>query len=151
MFLIFWLLVNHRSIYFDDAANETLERLASFGLTSNFMVYMVREYHMDQVQAAALINTWSALTNFAPIIGAFISDSCTGKFVTIVLGSISELLVKHFLMFFIFNSWWYHIVFDEICDRLYPCMFVCDYIVLVDHTPIDLPDSLVNKSSKCHS
>ncbi|CAN6937974.1 unnamed protein product [Brassica oleracea] len=73
-------------------ANETLERLASFGLTSNFMVYMVREYHMDQVQAAALINTWSALTNFAPIIGAFISDSCTGKFVTIVLGSISELL-----------------------------------------------------------
>ncbi|KAF3520351.1 hypothetical protein DY000_02063492 [Brassica cretica] len=85
-------------------ANETLERLASFGLTSNFMVYMVREYHMDQVQAAALINTWSALTNFAPIIGAFISDSCTGKFVTIVFGSISELLVKHFLMFFIFNS-----------------------------------------------
>ncbi|KAG2321550.1 hypothetical protein Bca52824_014763 [Brassica carinata] len=73
-------------------ANETLERLASFGLKSNFMVYMVRGYHMDQVQAATLINTWSALTNFAPIIGAFISDSCTGKFVTIVFGSISELL-----------------------------------------------------------
>ncbi|VVA94688.1 unnamed protein product [Arabis nemorensis] len=73
-------------------ANETLERLATFGLMSNFMVYMVREYHMDQVQAATLINTWSALTNFAPIIGALISDSYTGKFNTIVFGSIAELL-----------------------------------------------------------
>ncbi|XP_024010909.1 putative protein NRT1/ PTR FAMILY 2.14 [Eutrema salsugineum] len=73
-------------------ANETLERLASYGLTSNFMVYMVREYHMDQVQAATLINSWSALTDFTPIIGAFISDSYTGKFRTIVFGSISELL-----------------------------------------------------------
>ncbi|CAH2066461.1 unnamed protein product [Thlaspi arvense] len=73
-------------------ANETLERLASFGLMANFMVYMVKEYHMDQVQAATLINTWSAMTNFAPIIGAFISDSYTGKFRTIVFGSISELL-----------------------------------------------------------
>ncbi|CAA7031880.1 unnamed protein product [Microthlaspi erraticum] len=73
-------------------ASETLERLATFGLMANFMVYMVREYHMDQVQAATLINTWSALTNFAPIIGAFISDSYTGKFNTIVFGSIAELL-----------------------------------------------------------
>ncbi|KAL9311249.1 putative protein NRT1/ PTR FAMILY 2.14 [Arabidopsis thaliana] len=72
--------------------NETLERLATFGLMANFMVYMVREYHMDQVQAVTLINTWSALTNFAPIIGAFISDSYTGKFNTIVFGSIAELL-----------------------------------------------------------
>lgn len=63
---------------------------------ANFMVYMVREYHMDQVQAATLINTWSALTNFSPIIGAFISDSYTGKFNTIVFGSIAELLVKSF-------------------------------------------------------
>ncbi|KAL1187786.1 putative protein NRT1/ PTR FAMILY 2.14 [Cardamine amara subsp. amara] len=72
--------------------NETLERLATFGLMANFMVYMVKEYHMDQVQAATLINIWSALTNFSPIIGAFISDSYTGKFSTIVFGSIAELL-----------------------------------------------------------
>jgi len=80
----------------DDVGNETLERLATFGLMANFMVYMVREYHMDQVQAVTLINTWSALTNFAPIIGAFISDSYTGKFNTIVFGSIAELLVIFF-------------------------------------------------------
>lgn len=84
---------------FDDAGNETLERLATFGLVANFMVYMVREYHMDQVQAATLINTWSALTNFAPIIGAFISDSYAGKFNTIVFGSIAELLVNLFSYF----------------------------------------------------
>ncbi|EOA34685.1 hypothetical protein CARUB_v10022251mg [Capsella rubella] len=79
--------------------NETLERLATFGLMANFMVYMVREYHMDQVQAATLINTWSALTNFAPIIGAFISDSYAGKFNTIVFGSIAELLGMSVLTF----------------------------------------------------
>lgn len=109
------------------------------------MVYMVREYHMDQVQAATLINTWSALTNFAPIIGAFISDSCTGKFVTIVFGSISELLVIT-----IFLEIELMIILYEIYDRLFACMLFAN-IVLVDRTPVDHPDSLVYKSRKCHA
>ncbi|XP_010552600.1 PREDICTED: putative protein NRT1/ PTR FAMILY 2.14 [Tarenaya hassleriana] len=72
--------------------NETLETLATFGLVSNFMVYLGREYHMDQVQAATLINTWTACTNLSPVVGAFISDSLVGKFPTIVFGCLAELL-----------------------------------------------------------
>lgn len=73
--------------------NETFERLASYGLMANFMVYLQSQYHMNQVQAATILNSWSGAFNFAPIIGAYISDVYIGKFRTIVLGSFSSLLV----------------------------------------------------------
>ncbi|KAA3461021.1 Proton-dependent oligopeptide transporter family [Gossypium australe] len=72
--------------------NETFERLASFGLMANFMVYLQSEYHMNQVKAATLLNTWSAASNFAPVIGAYVSDAFIGKFWTIAFGSFSSLL-----------------------------------------------------------
>ncbi|XP_022734267.1 putative protein NRT1/ PTR FAMILY 2.14 isoform X2 [Durio zibethinus] len=72
--------------------NETFERLASFGLMANFMVYLQREYHMDQVQAATILNSWSGASNFAPVIGAYVSDAYIGKFWTIVFGSFSSLV-----------------------------------------------------------
>ncbi|MBA0865597.1 hypothetical protein Goshw_013646 [Gossypium schwendimanii] len=72
--------------------NETFERLASYGLMANFMVYLQREYHMNQVEAATILNGWSAASNFAPVIGAYVSDAFMGKFWTIVLGSFSSLL-----------------------------------------------------------
>ncbi|XVF02291.1 hypothetical protein REPUB_Repub04eG0162900 [Reevesia pubescens] len=72
--------------------NETFERLASFGLMANFMVYLQREYHMNQVQAATILNSWSGASNFAPVIGAYVSDAFIGKFWTIVFGSFSSLL-----------------------------------------------------------
>ncbi|XVF84816.1 hypothetical protein PTKIN_Ptkin17bG0069800 [Pterospermum kingtungense] len=72
--------------------NETFERLASFGLMANFMVYLQSEYHMNQVQAATILNSWSGAFNFAPIFGAYVSDAYIGKFKTIALGSFSSLL-----------------------------------------------------------
>lgn len=77
-----------------NAANETFERLAAFGLVANFMVYLMREYHMDQVQAANVINIWSGLCNLVPLIGAFISDAYAGRFRTIAVGSFASLLVR---------------------------------------------------------
>ncbi|PPS12975.1 hypothetical protein GOBAR_AA07654 [Gossypium barbadense] len=77
---------------FPSAGNETFERLASFGLMANFMVYLQSEYHMNQVKAATLLNTWSAASNFAPVIGAYVSDAFIGKFWTIAFGSFSSLL-----------------------------------------------------------
>ncbi|GAB4839926.1 hypothetical protein Ancab_020636 [Ancistrocladus abbreviatus] len=72
--------------------NETFERLAWFGVFANFLVYLKREYHMDQVFATNLINMWSAVTNFAPLIGAFISDAYTGRFWAITVGSVASSL-----------------------------------------------------------
>ncbi|OVA00321.1 Proton-dependent oligopeptide transporter family [Macleaya cordata] len=67
--------------------NETFERLAAFGLLANFMVYLLTQFHMDQVFATNVINIWSGTTNFAPLIGAFISDAYLGRFKTLAYAS----------------------------------------------------------------
>ncbi|KAK9935624.1 hypothetical protein M0R45_022719 [Rubus argutus] len=72
--------------------NDTFERLATFGLLANFMVYLTRELHLNQVSASNIIYIWSGLSNFAPLLGAFVSDACVGRFRTIAFGSFSLLL-----------------------------------------------------------
>ncbi|XP_074275011.1 protein NRT1/ PTR FAMILY 2.13-like [Silene latifolia] len=72
--------------------NETFERLATFGVIANFMVYLRREYHMDTVSAATMINVYYGVSNFAPLLGAFISDAYIGRFPSIVIGSLASFL-----------------------------------------------------------
>lgn len=72
--------------------NETFERLASMGLLANFMVYLLTQLQMDQVAATNLINVWSGASNFAPMVGAFISDAYLGRFWTIAFSSIASFL-----------------------------------------------------------
>ncbi|XP_062111725.1 protein NRT1/ PTR FAMILY 2.13-like [Humulus lupulus] len=72
--------------------NETFERLATFGLLANFMVYLTTKLHMDQVSASNVMNIWGGITNFAPLIGAFISDTFAGRFWTIAVASFASLL-----------------------------------------------------------
>lgn len=78
--------------------NETFERLATFGLLANFMVYLLNEFHLDQVYATNVLNIWSGTTNFAPLVGAFISDACVGRFRTIAFASFASLLVRVLLL-----------------------------------------------------
>ncbi|XP_010256203.1 PREDICTED: protein NRT1/ PTR FAMILY 2.13 [Nelumbo nucifera] len=72
--------------------NETFERLATFGLLANFTVYLLKQYHMDEVFAANVMNIWSGTVNFAPLIGAFLSDAYLGKFRTLAYASLFSLL-----------------------------------------------------------
>lgn len=72
--------------------NETCERLATFGILANFMVYLRREYHMDQVDATNLINVFAGVSNFAPLLGAFLSDAFIGRFWAIAIGSVASFL-----------------------------------------------------------
>ncbi|KAK1282230.1 Nitrate transporter 1.7 [Acorus calamus] len=72
--------------------NETFERLATFGLLANFMVYLVTKYHMKQVLATNVVNIWSGTTNFAPLIGAFLSDTYWGRFRTLAYCSVASFL-----------------------------------------------------------
>ncbi|XP_021747687.1 protein NRT1/ PTR FAMILY 2.12-like [Chenopodium quinoa] len=72
--------------------NETFERLATFGVLANFMVYLRREYHMDQVAATNVINIFSGVANFAPLVGAFLSDAFIGRFWAIAIGSLAAFL-----------------------------------------------------------
>ncbi|KAL1355127.1 hypothetical protein HN51_007164 [Arachis hypogaea] len=72
--------------------NESFERLAAFGLFANFMVYLTREFHMEQVYASNILNIWGGVTNFFPLIGAFISDAYVGRFRTIAYASFASFL-----------------------------------------------------------
>lgn len=72
--------------------NETFERLASMGLLANFMQFLLTVFHMDQVSASNVLNIWSGITNFIPLLGAFISDAYIGRFWTIAFASIFEIM-----------------------------------------------------------
>ncbi|CAF1906804.1 unnamed protein product, partial [Brassica napus] len=72
--------------------NETLERLGTIGLLSNFMVYLTRVFHLEQVDASNVINIWSGFSNLTPLVGAFISDAYVGRFKTIAFASFATLL-----------------------------------------------------------
>ncbi|XP_042497925.1 protein NRT1/ PTR FAMILY 2.13-like [Macadamia integrifolia] len=72
--------------------NETFERLASFGLLMNFMLYLVNVFQLDQVSAINIINIWSGTTNFSPLLGAFICDAYLGRFRTLAFASVASFL-----------------------------------------------------------
>ncbi|KAF7124185.1 hypothetical protein RHSIM_Rhsim12G0201000 [Rhododendron simsii] len=73
-------------------ANEALEKVASYGLLPNMILYLMGDYHIGITQGTNILFFWSAATNFFPLFGAFISDSYLGRFLTIGLGSIFSFL-----------------------------------------------------------
>lgn len=78
--------------------NETFERLATVGLLANFMMFLLTQFHMDQVNASNLLNIWSGVGNFAPLLGAYISDAYLGRFWTIGFSSFASLLVSIYII-----------------------------------------------------
>ncbi|KAJ0428634.1 putative proton-dependent oligopeptide transporter family, MFS transporter superfamily [Helianthus annuus] len=94
--------------------NESFERLASTGLMANFMVFLMTIFHMNQVAASNLLNIWSGVNNFAPLVGAFISDAYVGKFWVIAFSSFASLAV----IFFIFASLFTSMVILSFCNQL---------------------------------
>ncbi|KAJ4839895.1 hypothetical protein Tsubulata_003203, partial [Turnera subulata] len=73
-------------------ANETFEKVAGYGLMANMILYLRNEYNISNAAGANILFLWSAISNFLPIIGAFISDSFLGRFWVIALGSVITLL-----------------------------------------------------------
>ncbi|GAB2293522.1 hypothetical protein Dimus_027729 [Dionaea muscipula] len=73
-------------------ANESLEKVASYGLLPNMILYLMMDYKMSVAKGTNLLFFWSAATNFMPLVGAVVADSYLGRFLTIGLGSLSSLL-----------------------------------------------------------
>lgn len=53
-------------------ANEAFEKVASYGLLPNMIVYLMKDYGMSSTEGQNIIFFWTAATNFMPIIGALI-------------------------------------------------------------------------------
>ncbi|CAA7398231.1 unnamed protein product [Spirodela intermedia] len=65
--------------------------VATFGATSNLIVYLIEEYKIKSIDAAQIFNIINGCTNLAPIVGAVISDSF-GCFVVVAASSVLSLL-----------------------------------------------------------
>ncbi|XP_061345704.1 protein NRT1/ PTR FAMILY 2.13-like [Gastrolobium bilobum] len=73
-------------------ANETIERIATFGMTANFMVYLLKVFNLSQIDAANVLSIWYGVSSFIPIIGASLADAYLGKFKTIAVASFGTLV-----------------------------------------------------------
>ncbi|KAJ8440016.1 hypothetical protein Cgig2_020504 [Carnegiea gigantea] len=73
-------------------ANESFEKVASYGLLPNMILYLMKDYHMTIKKGSNLLYMWSATTNLLPVVGALLADSFLGRFLTIGFGSIFSLL-----------------------------------------------------------
>ncbi|OIT34483.1 protein nrt1 ptr family 1.2 [Nicotiana attenuata] len=91
--------------------NESFERVASFGLLPNMIIYITTFYHMEAAPASVLLGIWSALSNGLAILGAFVSDSYLGRFRVVAIGTISSLMGIFVL--------WLTTIFPQL--RLLPC------------------------------
>ncbi|XP_055806729.1 protein NRT1/ PTR FAMILY 1.2-like [Solanum dulcamara] len=72
--------------------NESFERMASYGLQMNMIIYLMTFYNMSAAAGTIIFGVWNALSNGLAIVGAIISDSYLGRFRAVAFGSISTLI-----------------------------------------------------------
>ncbi|KAG5604402.1 hypothetical protein H5410_025894 [Solanum commersonii] len=72
--------------------NESFERVASYGLQANLIIYLMTYYNMTAAAGTSILGIWTALSNGLAIVGAIVSDSYCGRFKAVVIGSISTLI-----------------------------------------------------------
>ncbi|KAK6773001.1 hypothetical protein RDI58_028239 [Solanum bulbocastanum] len=72
--------------------SAALTNAATSALTPNMILYLMNEYHIDMTTGSNIIYMWSAVTNIAPVVGAFMADSFVGRFQMIGLGSVVTLV-----------------------------------------------------------
>ncbi|KAL3337119.1 hypothetical protein AABB24_029665 [Solanum stoloniferum] len=72
--------------------NESFERVASYGLQANLIIYLMTYYNMTAATGTSILGIWTALSNGLAIVGAIISDSYCGRFKAVAIGSISTLI-----------------------------------------------------------
>ncbi|KAL7150767.1 hypothetical protein ABFS83_05G135400 [Erythranthe nasuta] len=68
--------------------NESVEKMATYGVMPNMTLYLIKEYHMEMTTASNILFMWSSATNFMPLVAALLADSFFGRFYTIGFGSI---------------------------------------------------------------
>lgn len=75
------------------AVNEAIEKVATYGLLPNMILYLMKDYHVELAKGTNVIFLWAGAINFTPILGAFLADSYLGRFLTIGLGSLASFMV----------------------------------------------------------
>jgi hypothetical protein len=77
-----------------DAANYGLATCAFFGVGVNLVVFLRRVLHQGNAEAANNISKWTGTVYIFSLIGAFLSDSYWGRYVTCAIFQIIYVTVR---------------------------------------------------------
>jgi solute carrier family 15 (peptide/histidine transporter), member 3/4 len=67
--------------------------LAINGTTSNLLVYLLKQYNVESIDAAQIANIVRGSLNLVPVVGAVASDSYFGCFPVVVAGTAATAMV----------------------------------------------------------
>ncbi|KAI4306761.1 hypothetical protein L6164_030010 [Bauhinia variegata] len=67
---------------------EFSERVTFFGLATNLISYLTQVIHQDLKTAVKNVNYWTGTTTIMPLIGGFLADAYTGRFLMVLLSSL---------------------------------------------------------------
>jgi dipeptide/tripeptide permease len=68
------------------------------GFNTNMISYLTTQLHMPLTKAANTLTNFGGTASLTPLLGAFISDSFAGKFMTVTVASIIYLIVIFYFL-----------------------------------------------------
>ncbi|KAK7259777.1 hypothetical protein RIF29_25391 [Crotalaria pallida] len=63
--------------------NETFENLGAIGTLANLLVYLTSVFNLNSITATNIINIFNGSANLATLLGAFLSDTYFGRYITL--------------------------------------------------------------------
>jgi len=87
--------------------NEIFEKLGAIGTLSNLLVYLTTVFNLENIMATNIINIFNGSTNFATLLGAFLSDAFFGRYKILAFCTMASFVVnfcclQHSIPFYLF-------------------------------------------------
>lgn len=83
-------------IYLWRTGVEVAERFTYVGFGGNLVTYLTNVLHESTATAVKNVNIWVGASTLLPLFGAFITDSYSGRYHTILFSSLIYVLVSNF-------------------------------------------------------
>lgn len=77
------------------SANQALATLAFFGVGVNLVLFLTRVMEQSNATAANNVSIWTGTVYLCSLIGAFLSDSYWGRYLTCALFQVVLVVVMH--------------------------------------------------------
>lgn len=98
LFSFFWFDSDPKTNGFlQRTANQALATLAFFGVGVNLVLFLTRVMGQDNASAANSVSKWTGTVYFCSLIGAFLSDSYWGRYLTCTFFQVILVLVNQLM------------------------------------------------------